>query len=92
MTPGICGGRPRIAGTRVAVDFIARFVQSGATPDEIVSSYPQLSLAAVHDAISYYYDHRDDIDGFLRDNTLEDTLSQYGLTRAGDGVIRFTPA
>jgi uncharacterized protein (DUF433 family) len=29
MTPGVCGGRPDIAGSRMTVDFVARYLQSG---------------------------------------------------------------
>lgn len=34
----------------------------GLSPDEIVSGWPSLSLAEVHAALSYYYDHREQID------------------------------
>ena len=36
------------------------------TPDEIVQSHPHLTLAQVHDALSYYYDHIDEIKADLR--------------------------
>jgi hypothetical protein len=29
------------------------------SPDEIVASFPQLTLAQVHGALAYYYDHRE---------------------------------
>jgi uncharacterized protein (DUF433 family) len=35
--------------------------QQGQSSDEIVSAYPQLSLAKVYAALAYYYDHREDI-------------------------------
>jgi len=31
------------------------------SPDEICDAYPGLSLAQVHAALGYYYDHRDEI-------------------------------
>ena len=57
-------GQPRafIAGTRVRVQDV--YVDSeihGKSPDEIVASLPHLSLAQVHAALSYYFDHRQDI-------------------------------
>ena len=59
---GICGGHARIAGTRIKVQQIMlQYEQRGMTPDDICDAYPGLSLPAVHSAISYYYDHRDEI-------------------------------
>lgn len=67
-TPGTCGGRARIDRTRIAVWFVVgAIVHRGETPEEFVEAYPHLNLAEVHDALSYYYDHRDEIDGDLRD-------------------------
>ena len=33
----------------------------GQTADEIVSRFPQLSMADVYAALAYYWDHRDEI-------------------------------
>jgi hypothetical protein len=33
----------------------------GHSPDKIVSALPHLSLAQVHAALAYYFDHREDI-------------------------------
>lgn len=35
----------------------------GTTPEALLGYYPQLSLAAIYDALSYYYDNREVIDG-----------------------------
>jgi len=45
ITPGICGGRPRIAGHRIRVQDIVRWTEESLSPDEIVVRFPQLSLA-----------------------------------------------
>lgn len=59
MTPGVCGGKPRIAGTRIRVqDIYVWHELQGMSVDEIVDSYPHLTLADVHAALAYYYDHR----------------------------------
>lgn len=34
----------------------------GKTPDEILNEYPDISLADVHAALAYYFDHRCEID------------------------------
>jgi uncharacterized protein (DUF433 family) len=62
VTPGVCGGKPRIAGRRIRVqDVVVWHEQLGLSPDEIVSEYPQITLADVHAALAYYYDHREEI-------------------------------
>ena len=38
--PEVCGGRPRIQGTRVRVTDILVSLASGETPDEIVDACP----------------------------------------------------
>jgi len=43
-----------------------RYEFMGQSPDDIVAELPQLSLAQVHAALAYYYDHRDEILAELR--------------------------
>ena len=66
ITAGTCGGKPRIAGTRVRVQDIVVWTEQGQSPDEIFTSFPHLSLADVHAALAYYHDHRRQIDEDLR--------------------------
>ncbi|WP_420455954.1 DUF433 domain-containing protein [Rubrivirga sp.] len=62
VTPGICGGRPRIAGHRITVQNVADWHErQGLSVDEIATAYG-LSLGDVHAALAYYYDHRSDVD------------------------------
>ena len=56
-----------IAGTRVAVWFIVRQLQAGDKAEDIVAALPHLTLAGVYDAISYYHDHRDEIDPIIEE-------------------------
>ena len=58
ITPGVCGGRPRIAGHRIRVQDIVLWHETlGWSPDDIVARYPQITLANVHAALAYYFDH-----------------------------------
>jgi uncharacterized protein (DUF433 family) len=68
QTKGICGGKPRIAGTRIRVQDIVLLTEQGNSPDEIVSGYPHLSLSAVHAALSFYHDNQDLIDQQIRES------------------------
>jgi uncharacterized protein (DUF433 family) len=62
ITPGVCGGKPCIVGTRIRVSDIAVLAQSGHSPDEILGHYPLLTLSDVRAALAYYYDNRQAID------------------------------
>ena len=62
VTPGTCGGKPRIAGHRIRVQDIAILHEDyGYTPDEILSDYPSITLADIYAALAYYFDHREAI-------------------------------
>lgn len=68
VTPGVCSGKPRIAGRRITVAQIAVWNdRMGMTADEIASEY-DLTLADVHAALAYYFDHRDEIDRSMRES------------------------
>lgn len=61
-TEGVCGGKCRIAGTRIKVSLVAsEYEHQRMTPDEIIEAHPHLSLAQIHGALAYYYDHQDEI-------------------------------
>ena len=68
-TPGYCGGKPRIDGHRIKVQHVAIWhEQMGMSPEDIVRHYPQLSLAKVHAALSYYYDNKEKIDAQMKED------------------------
>jgi uncharacterized protein (DUF433 family) len=62
QTPGTCGGRPRIAGTRIAVHNIAIDYNAGETAEEIVNERTHLTLAQVYAALAYYFANQEVID------------------------------
>ncbi len=80
ITPGVCGGKPRIANTRIRVQDIVIWTEQGLSPDEIVSGYPHLTLADVHAALAYYHDHRELIDQQMKesDEFVARMKSKYG--------------
>jgi uncharacterized protein (DUF433 family) len=62
IRPGYCGGEPHILGHRITVKRVAVWhEQMGMSPAEIAATYPTITLAQVHAALAYYYDHRDEI-------------------------------
>ena len=65
-----CGGSPIIKGTKFPVRSVVSYVlHQGLSPEEIVGEFTHLTLAQVYDALSYYYDHKEDIDRDLRDKS-----------------------
>lgn len=65
ITPDTRGGKPRIAGTRIAVaDIVILHRRLGYGIEEIAGTY-DLPLAAVYAAMAYYYDHRSEIDASI---------------------------
>ena len=59
--PGVCGGEPCIAGRRIKVrNVYVWYTLMGMSDDEIANRY-DLSLAQVHAALTYAYEHLDEI-------------------------------
>ena len=68
--PDVCGGKPCIAGTRVRVQdiYVWHELQS-LSADEIVSRFPQITLAGVYSALAYYWEHRDELQRQMREES-----------------------
>jgi uncharacterized protein (DUF433 family) len=66
------GPRAVVQGTRVGIDVIVGYWRAGYTPDEIAADIlPHLKPAEVYDALSYYHDHKDEIDRELAEETVD---------------------
>ncbi len=63
--PGVCGGRIRIEGTRIAVHRVATLYKQGQTAEDIARTYPHLSLGQVYTALAYYHANREEIESEL---------------------------
>lgn len=82
-------GNARIAGTRIKVKHIAMLTQDGYSPERIQQELPHCSLAQIHAALVYYYDHRDAIDEALRkDDELSEQLQNSPEQKALAARIR----
>jgi uncharacterized protein (DUF433 family) len=58
-------GTIRIKGSRVSLDSIVHHFKLGATAEQIVQSFPSLSLGDVYSSIAYYLTHRQEIETYL---------------------------
>lgn len=74
--PGVQGGRPVIKGSRFPVSSIVQDYRRGLSVEEILRDFPFLSPAEVHDTLSYYYDHRAEIDQEIAELTDLDIVMQ----------------
>lgn len=67
ITPGTCGGRPRIAGHWITVqDVVVWYKEMNLSPQDIVERYStitlsEITLSDVHAALAYYYDNKQEI-------------------------------
>ena len=76
-TPGVRGGRPRVAGTGVTVRRIVGWYKLGLSPEEIASRIGHLTLAQVHAALAYYHANQDEIEADIASEEAEaDRLEQ----------------
>ncbi|MBC8114339.1 MAG: DUF433 domain-containing protein [Candidatus Saccharimonas sp.] len=71
IDPAVCHGRPRIRGTRIRVqDIVVEHLFHGQCPEEIANAFPRVTLSAVYAALSYYYDHLDEIRKAMDDDQI----------------------
>ena len=67
-TEGVCGGEPRIAGTRIPVWVIAALRVQGLDSSAILKAYPTLHAADVENAFRYADSHREEIEQAIAAN------------------------
>ena len=83
--PARCGGKPCVAGTRIRVwDIYVWHELQGESAEEIVHQYPQLSLAAVHAALAYFWDNQVEIRRQMKE--AEDLAARLQAA-AGPGLL-----
>jgi uncharacterized protein (DUF433 family) len=68
ITPEIAGGKPRIKGHRITVQNIVTWHERmGKSADDISAEYG-LTLAEIYAALSYYFDHQDELNKSIRES------------------------
>lgn len=78
------GGWSRIEGSRMKVHHLASaHLLHGWSAQELQRQFPDLSLAVIHSALAYYYDHRAEIDRQVAeaDAAVQKTLHQVAVKR-----------
>ena len=78
-------GKPCIVGTGIRVwDVFVLHERQGRAPDEIVAAFPHITLADVHAALAYYWDHKQEIDRQMKE--ADEFLEQLKAT-SGPGPL-----
>ena len=90
-TPETLGGRPRIAGHRIAVAHVAAWrLRMGMSFEQIAATY-DLPMAAVYAAMAYYYDHKAEIDARENeDDALADTMKAKSGSKLANKLANAT--
>ena len=86
--PEISGGEPILQGTRISVRDIIERVWAHQSVEDILAALPHLTVAQVHAALSYYYEHRPEIDRLIEESQPERIIAVYGLKveKVADGI------
>ena len=66
--PGVMGGDPCIAGTRIPVWLLVQARRLGSTEAELRKAYPRLSAEDLTNAWAYYRSNRDEIEQQITEN------------------------
>jgi len=77
-----CGGKASIDDTRIRVMNVVFLHKQSKSEAEILETYPDLSRAQVYAALTYYYDHVDEIEAELRAD--EAAAARYQQERTAD--------
>ncbi|NES24865.1 MAG: DUF433 domain-containing protein [Symploca sp. SIO3E6] len=86
-TPGICGGKAVIQGTRIPVSILIGHYHNQETPEEILAGFPQLSLAQFYAALSYYYENQSEIDCDREREGLIQICERFNLKIQANGKL-----
>jgi len=80
--PEVRAGKACIDGTRIAVVDIVVLQKGGYRPEEMLNHYVRpLTLAQVHSALAYYYDHREEVDRYFEES--QQAAAELEAERAG---------
>ncbi|WP_169974962.1 DUF433 domain-containing protein [Tautonia rosea] len=66
-TPEICGGEPRIAGTRITVRTLEQYRRQGMTEAQLLDAYPTLRATDLVNAWAFVTAHPETIERLILD-------------------------
>lgn len=72
-------GTIHIKGSRVSLDSVVHHFKLGATAEQIAHKFPSLDLADIYAAITYYLNHRETVEEYLRQQEAEGDAVQQQI-------------
>lgn len=89
-SPDVLGGKPRIRGTRISVELLLELLAGGASRDEILEAYPQVTGEGLSAALDYA---RSAVQAIGRERQEERSASDEGRVRHSSQTanLRTTP-
>ena len=82
-------GTTMLRGSRIRLRLIAQMYRAGDNVEDILHTYPHLSAAVIHDAISYFLDHRTEIEQEIASAQIEIVMADMNARLDGQGFVRF---
>lgn len=68
QSPDVCGGEPRIAGTRIPVWALVQYRKLGVSEADLLHAYPTLNAEDLTNAWAYYKRHPAEIEKQITEN------------------------
>ena len=68
-------GRALVGDTGLEVHILAAYWRLGWTPEQLAEAYPYLSMAQIFSALSFYFDHQQEVDALIAANRGEATVA-----------------
>jgi uncharacterized protein (DUF433 family) len=83
-------GAIRVNGTRIPLQTIVNGFNRGATAEEIVIEFPTLKLADVYSIISFYLNHRAEVDQYVAavQAQADEMIKEIELKHGDGGELR----
>jgi uncharacterized protein (DUF433 family) len=66
----ICGGEPRIRGTRITVRAIVECIRLYHAEEPVLWAFPDLTPTALNAALIYYVEHPEEIERYIREHAM----------------------
>ena len=67
---GICGGEPRIRGTRITVRTIVESIRLYHATEPVLQAFPDLTTMTLNAALVYYIEHPEEIEQYIREHAM----------------------
>ncbi len=81
------GGEPRVEDTRIPVRMIYNMAEADWPLAEIMDHFPDLSRAQIYDALSYAYDHPDEMAYHEERHKIRNVMKKHDLIYVNSRLI-----